>query len=183
MTDLFTFVAVSTQRRDLAQRTKLEKYVEAREQWENSSPLQWDETTTNFVYGKPSEPPPKFPSVSVVDGLPAEFAEYFAGAVAWENPAITNLQSARRAWEKLLSLPPERRRFKSTWAAFMLGKSWAREDPERAIGYFGRVRELARGGFADSCGLAAASFGLEAQIHLRRQDYVGAPMRVVKSGA
>ncbi|MCX6925627.1 MAG: LysM peptidoglycan-binding domain-containing protein, partial [Verrucomicrobia bacterium] len=66
---------------------------------------------------------------------------------------------------------PQERRFKSTWAAFMLGKTCEEAEPDKAIEYFKQVRDLARRGFADSTGLAAASLGLEARIYLRQKKY------------
>jgi photosystem II stability/assembly factor-like uncharacterized protein len=119
----------------------------------------------------PMPPPSPFPDVRITPGLPAEFANYFAGAIAWENPAFPNSDAACVSWEKVLALPPAQRHFKSTWAAFMLGKYWAGKDPQKAIGYFQQTRQFAAMGFIDSCGLAAASFGLEALAELRRKNF------------
>ncbi len=114
---------------------------------------------------------PEVLTAMVVDGLPAEFADYFRGYLAWHNPAITDKQAAREAWENLLARPADERPFKSTWAAFMLGKAWMEKDGARAIGYFQQVRELARQGFRDSLGLAAASIGMEARVELDLKHY------------
>lgn len=119
-----------------------------------------------------SQPPsPPFPDVRITPGLPEEFADYFAGAIAWENPARSNSDLACISWEKVLALPPPQRHFKSTWAAFMLGKYWMEKDPQKGIGYFQQTRSLAAAGFVDSCGLAAASFGQEALADLQRNHY------------
>ncbi len=119
-----------------------------------------------------SQPPlPSFPDVRITPGLPEEFADYFAGAIAWENPAMSNSDLASISWGKLLALPPTQRHFKSTWAAYMLGKYWMGRDPQKAIHYFQQTREFAVGGFADSCGLASASFGLEALVELQRKNF------------
>src|SRR5213075_3265249 len=64
------------------------------------------------------------------------------------------------------------RQFKSTWASYMLGV--AEEDEEKSIAHFRQIRRLVDQGFADSQGLAAASFGLEAQIYLAQRDYARA---------
>ena len=131
-------------------------------------------------------PPPKmplsppFPAVRITPGLPEEFAEYFAGAIAWENPAMSNSDVACRSWERVLTLPPSQRHFKSTWAAYMLGKYWMDKDPQKAIGYFQQTRRFAATGFADSCGLAAASFGLEALADLQRTNFEGAILLYIK---
>lgn len=157
--------------RHQAERTRLLKYVEARGQWQSTASLDWDESVTNFVRGTPLGAAPAFPKISVTGNLPAEFADYFAGAVAWENPGVTNKAPARDWWKRVLELPPNQRRFKSTWAAFMLGKSWMETNPGKAIACFSQVRDLAKEGFMDSCGLAAASLGLEAQLNLRQGNF------------
>jgi len=118
-----------------------------------------------------SAPAPRFiPTV----GLPDEFADYFEGAVAWADPARTNQEAARESWREVLNLPAPERRFKSTWAAFMLGKSWQKENPARAAPFFQRTRELSGRGFADSPGLAAASLGLEAQCECLLGNFAAA---------
>jgi hypothetical protein len=100
----------------------------------------------------------------ITPGLPGEFADYFQGSVAWH---LGNFSAARSAWLNLLGRPPAERHFKSTWAAFMLGRSWEEENRSRAMGYFQKVRDLARHGFADSLGLAVASLGWEARLDWR----------------
>ncbi len=103
-------------------------------------------------------------SPQVVAGLPGEFADYFRGSIAWHRGDVP---TARNDWLALLRRPALERPFKSTWAAFMLGKSWEEDDRAQAIAYFRSVRELAGQGFADSSGLAAASLGWEARLHWR----------------
>lgn len=117
---------------------------------------------------------PKFPALAPVRGLPPEFALYFAGLITWHNPEIKDKGRARESWVTLLSLPPDQRRYKSTWAAYMLGKSWEKEDPNKATALFRQVRDLVRQGFKDSIGLAAASVGLEARVQLGRSDFLAA---------
>jgi hypothetical protein len=53
----------------------------------------------------------------------------------------------------------------------LLGKACEEEAPNEAVQYFQQVRDLARSGFADSVGLAAASLGLEARIYLEQKKY------------
>lgn len=107
-------------------------------------------------------------SPAVLPELPEEFSFYLAGALAWRQG---QRERAREQWEKVLALPREERRFKSTWAAYMLGRSSATNDWERAAARYREVRTLVAEGFADSLGLAAASYGWEAQVHLRQQNH------------
>ncbi|HEY0455095.1 MAG TPA: hypothetical protein VGE41_01875 [Verrucomicrobiae bacterium] len=104
----------------------------------------------------------------MVPGLPLEFADYLRGSIAWHQNKI---EDARAAWKVLLNRPPAERHFKSTWAAYMLGRSWEVDKPSRAIVFFQTVRELAQAGFADSLGLASASLGYEARLHWRAGRY------------
>ncbi len=108
----------------------------------------------------PSRFPGAVPAVSA--GLPKEFAYYFRGCIAWHGG---DFAGARKIWLELLELPPEERIFKSTWAAYMVAKSFEEDDPKQAIAYFQMVRELVKNGFKDSTGLAAASLGWEARQH------------------
>jgi hypothetical protein len=106
--------------------------------------------------------------VEGTDGLPNEFASYFRGSLALRKGDIA---SALYEWESILNLPPAERHFKSTWAAFMLGKLLTETEPARAIEYSQQVRTLATLGFADSAGLATASIGWEARLHRRQRDF------------
>ena len=112
--------------------------------------------------------PPELPPVSVPADLPSEFAEYLRGAIAYYGG---ELDTARAAWQAVLALPAAERRYRSTWAAFMLGKSWLDGEPENAVEYFGQVRALAQDGFVDSLGLASSSLGWEARAELQRGQF------------
>ena len=105
-------------------------------------------------------------------GLPAEFAHYLAGALAWyEN----DLVGAGAEWRAVLALPEAERHYRSTWAAYMLGRSAAGNYPAtEARQWFAETRELARAGFADSINLAGASYGEEARRALAARDFVRA---------
>ncbi|HEX5220173.1 MAG TPA: hypothetical protein VFZ59_11450 [Verrucomicrobiae bacterium] len=144
-------------------REKLKQYVEALNRWDSDSVMK-------LPGGKPTNPKPAIPQFDDVPGLPAEFAEYFAGALALRNPAV-GVEEARNAWERLLARPATDRQYKSVWAAFMLGKSWEETDDAKAVEYFQRTRDLAKRGFADSIGLAAAALGREARAELRRRNF------------
>jgi hypothetical protein len=148
------------------ERDKLQKYLRAVEESVASRPFVYD--TDPPVFGEATVPVPPFPEIFTAGGMPEEFADYFSGAVAWAKPDGAGKAAARTAWERLLARPASERRFKSTWAAFMLGKSWAKEDPDKAVGYFRQVRSLARQGFLDSAGLAASSLGEEARVVLNQ---------------
>lgn len=122
-----------------------------------------------FDLGNAEQPvTPKAPAVSVPEGLPAEFADYFAGAIAWHT-GDTN--GARAAWSALLERPVEERRNRSTWAAFMLARSYESENAAKAITYYALVRAMQAEGLRDSLGLAAASVGWQARAHLRQQEF------------
>jgi hypothetical protein len=113
-------------------------------------------------------------AVAVPEGLPGEFADYFRGSIAWHSG---DYDAARTAWQALLNRPASERHFKSTWAAFMLGKmelGSANKDPDKAIALFSQVRDHARQGFADSLGLAASSLGWEAQVHFHENRFARA---------
>ena len=107
-------------------------------------------------------------AVRVVAGLPGEFADYFRG---WRAYHLGRTDEARRAWRALLARPAAERPFRSTWAAYMLGRASAQGDPGGAIAAYQQVRALAQAGFADPLGLAASSLGWEAQIHLEARRF------------
>jgi hypothetical protein len=100
-------------------------------------------------------------SVEPPAGLPREFDLYARGAVAYHR---YDLMAARRYWLEGLALPPAERRYRSTWYAYMLGRSWEAEEPDRAAECYRLVRTLVAAGVADSLGLAPASLGREARI-------------------
>ena len=147
-------------------REKLRKYLAEVDAWESSRPWTYDDQGSHR--GEPEIPKPAFPSIEISPALPREFKLYLEGAVAWNTGGK---DAARESWEALLNLPPAERHWKSTWASFMLGKSFEKLEPEKAITWFRQVRDLARHGFADSTGLAAASLGLEARVCLSQQNY------------
>ncbi|MEI9894852.1 MAG: hypothetical protein WDN28_13450 [Chthoniobacter sp.] len=99
--------------------------------------------------------------------LPGELAEYLAGAMAFH---LGNREKARGNWEKLLSRPPAERRYRSTWAAYMLGRMAAgnadTDETQRAeaIRWLERVRTLVQEGCEDGLNLVGLSYYWEAQI-------------------
>jgi hypothetical protein len=145
-------------------RQKLSKYLDAYVTWDSQSGKEADANAPSK-----NGSPPAFPSFEEVPGLPGEFADYFAGAAGFRQPDAGKL--AREAWERLLKRPAAERKYKSTWAAFMLGKSWEKEDDDKAVEYFQQTRALAKQRFADSLGLAVAALGLEARVELGRRNF------------
>ena len=87
--------------------------------------------------------------------------------MAWQ---AGDTNGARSAWTAVLELPAAKRRFKSTWAAYMLGRSWEESRPGNAEAYYQSVRRHVDEGMADRVGLAAASLGREGLMHYRAGD-------------
>ncbi len=118
-----------------------------------------------FPPDNPAPNPPPPPDLHALPPeIPREFQLYLAGARAWIRH---NTNEARTAWQSILDLPQHHRRFKSTWAAFMLGRSWHTDNPTNATHHYQQTRKLARAGFPDSASLGVASLGWEAQLMLR----------------
>jgi tetratricopeptide (TPR) repeat protein len=110
-------------------------------------------------YSNPAGPP----TASAPKGLPAEFSLYLRGALAYANG---DPDKARESWLKLLELPPEQRRHRSVWAAYMLGRCPPDSvTDDWSVGWYQRCRELAADGCTDKLGLAEASYGWEAKLH------------------
>lgn len=118
---------------------------------------------------KPGRPVPT--GLTVPKPLLPEFADYLEGALAYHEGRYDD---AVRAWERLLRRPKDERRFRSTWAAFMIGKVYFLSDRDRAVKSFQLTRDLAMEGFSDRLGLAVSSFGWEAYAELGRDRYAAA---------
>lgn len=110
-------------------------------------------------------------SVDMVSGeFPAEFRDYLKGSVCWLVGG-KNILDARRYWRAVLALPSEQRKYRTTWAAYMLARSYEDSEPAEAVKLYRKVRTLASQGFSDSLGLAVASMGREARIFLQEKYY------------
>jgi len=96
--------------------------------------------------------------------LPSEFFLYLQGALHFHRGEEG---LARAQWKALLELPEDQRRHHSVTAAYML----ARTSKSDVVQGYQRVRELARNGFLDPMGLAAASYGWQARHDLETGDY------------
>ncbi|MGV3773729.1 MAG: hypothetical protein ACO1QB_12565 [Verrucomicrobiales bacterium] len=101
-------------------------------------------------------------------GLPAEFALYLKGAIYWKGG---DTEDALKQWQGVLDLLPSERKFRSTWAAFMLGRAYRDSAPDTAWKHFETTQRMAAAGFIDSTGLANAADGWLAYIALKRNDF------------
>ena len=140
------------------------RYEQERKKVRPNAHSEEDTTDQAGTSGNPAESTgtPQKSEAIIPAGLPREFTDYFRGAIAW---AEGDTNSAIAAWEVLLQRPAKDRPFKSTWAAFMLGKAVRETNPDQARDYFRQVRSLVQDGFSDSLGLAVASLGWEAKTH------------------
>jgi hypothetical protein len=118
-----------------------------------------------FVDEYETPPAPPAESLGVPEGLPGEFADYLRGAILYHRQRYPE---AAEVFERLLQRPEKERRYRSTWAAFMLGKIHLRGDRAKAVEWFQRTRRLAQDGFVDSLGLAEDSHGWEARAERDR---------------
>ncbi len=115
------------------------------------------------VANRPATPVLELPELS--GDVPEEFSLYLNGAAAWHRGEVN---AARRAWRALLDLPEDERRYRSAWAAYMLGRSYESGDTSQVISWMRRTRELVYDGCHDAVGLKVASLGWEALAELDR---------------
>lgn len=111
----------------------------------------------------PDTPETPFNAGNPPGDLPPEFLDYERGATSYH---AGDLDQARAHWKRLLTRPADVRRYRSVWAAYMLGRSYQKSDPQQATVWFTAARKHVKQGFFDSLGLAAASYGWEARAHL-----------------
>lgn len=95
--------------------------------------------------------------------LPAEFALYLRGAACYHTQ---HYSEAVAYWEQLLALPEVERPYRSTWAAYMLGRARQKMGSSMAIADYERTRELAGRGFSDPLDLARGSIGWQARLEM-----------------
>ncbi len=114
---------------------------------------------------------PKFSTdLKFSESIPREFVLYTQGAILYHN---NEFEAAIGKWKELLALPKDKRQFKSTWASFMIGKSYLSiRKQKEALPYFDLTRKLASGGFKDSLSLAQESYGWQALAEYELKDYV-----------
>ncbi len=108
------------------------------------------------------EPPTSAPDPDTIAELPEEFRRYLLAAAAYHQ---SDYDRAQAGFEHVLALPAAERHYRSVWAAYMLARMSIPDDRyDRLAPRFRRVRDLVDGGFVDSAGLAAASYGWEAWV-------------------
>ena len=99
--------------------------------------------------------------------LPISVRLYTAGAIDFHQ---NEMAKATQRFEAILQLP-ESDQLRATWAAYMLGRICALAgDSDKAAAEFQLTRALAMKGAPDSFGLAVASYGEEARLHLKRAE-------------
>ncbi len=108
--------------------------------------------------------------------LPPSVRLYTAGAIDFRRHEIGQ---AQQRFEAVLQLP-ESDRLRATWAAFMLGRIHAlANDTNAASQAFELTRGLAIKGAPDPLGLAVASYGEEARLHLAQAKAYLLPKNVL----
>jgi len=101
--------------------------------------------------------------------IPKEFVLYIEGAVAYHN---NNFDVAIRKWKELLHLPESQRRYRSVWAAFMIGKAYlSMRKQDEAIKYFEMARKYSADGLKDSLNLSLESYGWQALAEYENKNY------------
>jgi tetratricopeptide (TPR) repeat protein len=133
--------------------------------------------------GIPPDSPPPMPDAAFLAthlaGIPLEFRLYLRGTEAYYRQ---DYAQAISRWSRILSLPEPERRYRSTWAAFMIGKAYIHVDPRSAVAFFEMTRELAEAGFPDPLTLARASDGWEAKAELRLGKHYESACLYAKDG-
>ncbi len=103
-----------------------------------------------------------------------DFREFDLYAGGRDRFLADDADGAVREWRAVLALPEANRRWRTTYAWYMIGRARHAVAPDEAIAAYREVRRAAAAGFADTPGLAAASIGWEAQIALNRRDFTQA---------
>ncbi len=135
---------------------------------------------TEYLYGNNHKEKDPFAFTrynGVLNAIPTEFRLYAEGAAAYR---ANRFDTAVSKWKDLLALPQDERQYRSTWSAYMLGKTalvqdstytirgreyYRREvveynqDATQALQYFHQTQALADEGFIDTPGLAIDSNG------------------------
>ncbi len=96
--------------------------------------------------------------------VPEEFSLYMLGAVDYHHG---NYVHAKTCFALVLTLPSEKRPYKTLWATYMLGRTClALKEYEEAQSYFEETRRLVSRGYPDPLNLAAESWGWQGRAHL-----------------
>lgn len=98
------------------------------------------------------------------EGLADDIRHYVAGAVAWHQGQF---DVARDHFQSVLDANTAADARRASWAQYMLARIAARgDDSDQAPAAFAKVRERVSAGAPDPLGLAVASLGEEAALHL-----------------
>lgn len=100
---------------------------------------------------------------------PSEFADYHRAAALYRQ-GVKHWDESAKLLQALLARPKEERQYRSVWASYMLGKIALYQEKDDAPKWFQMTRALAKEGFKDSIGLAADSYGWEAQHEFKHQN-------------
>ncbi len=162
----------------------IEELLQAYQEMRLAMKVHADGSEYDTDYGSRKNPDPfdLSPYRAVLDRIPAEFACYVEAAAAYR---AGDLEGSFRILNRLLLLPEDERTYRSTWAAFMLGKTRITEDPVHSIYFFEETRRLAGAGFHDSLNLSDASAGWQARAELdvgRYHDAILHYYRLFRSG-
>ena len=102
---------------------------------------------------------------AAAQGLPEEARRYLAGAAAW---AKHDGDEAQRRFKSVLDLAAAERTHYGLWAQYMLARIAGDDSANAAAAapLYGALRDEVAKGAADPLGLAVASLGEEARLHL-----------------
>ena len=112
--------------------------------------------------------------------IPAEFSEYVRGAYAFHRGEMA---AATPHFEAVLQLSPAQRKYRSVWAAYMLGKIRKDSEPEQAFQHFDQVRAMVKEGYPDPFNFSGESLAWQAFIDANRNRPVDALHRYVQCGS
>ena len=107
----------------------------------------------------------------LVNQLPNEFKLYLDGAVQFY---AKNIEMATESWMKVLALPKEERRYRTTWASFMIAKTLVDRDPTNALSFFQQTQDAINEGFADSLHCMDEILGWRARAEMKLGKYQSA---------
>ena len=114
------------------------------------------------------------------DQIPREFTLYAEGAsLYWAG----DFDQAVAKWKELLALPAEQRKYKSVWAAYMIGRALRDTDAAQANAAFEQARALASEGYPDPLALAGESYGWQGYVANNAGDIAAAVENYAKQFA
>jgi hypothetical protein len=156
----------------------VEKYDAMRAAMNSHAPLRRATSKTaaaeDTAVAQPPAPFDLTPYDELLAAIPKEFAFYVRGAAAYR---AGDTKSAKTHWSELLALPEAERQYRSTWAAFMLGRMLRENDRVESDAYFEQVLALVNTGFQDSLNLAADAQGWQARSALDAAEFLASARR------